>query len=188
MKLESHKTALLTLDLQTGILATGAGYEGVIANASRIVEFARKKNYRVIHVGLGFSEGHPEISDLETPFLKAKRNNLFVKGSPSAEFHRAIMQPGDLVIYKQRISAFSENHLNLTLRTQGIENLVLFGIATSGIVLATVTRGFDLDFKLTIIHDACFDPDTEVHTVLTEKIFPKRGAVVATEAFISEQQ
>jgi nicotinamidase-related amidase len=188
MKLESHKTAVLTLDLQTGILATAAGSESVIASASRIVEFARKKNYRVIHVGLGFSEGHPEISDLETPLLKAKRNNLFVKGSPSAEFHPAIMQPGDLVIYKQRISAFSENHLNLTLCAQGIENLVLFGIATSGIVLATVTRGFDLDFRLTIIHDACFDPDTEVHRVLTEKIFPKRGAVVATDAFILEQQ
>ncbi|MDE1900124.1 MAG: cysteine hydrolase [Alphaproteobacteria bacterium] len=188
MKLEPSKTAILTLDLQQGILAMASGYESVIPNASKIVSFARKKNYQIIHVGLGFSEGHPEVPDLDSPFLKAKQNNLFVKGSPSAEFHGAIIQPNDLVIYKQRISAFSENHLNLTLRARGIENLVLFGVATSGIVLATVTRAFDLDFRLTVIHDACFDADAEVHRVLTEKVFTKRGTVTATDTFISENE
>lgn len=188
MKLEPSKTAVLALDLQKGILAMVDGYESVLPNASRIVELARKKKYQLIHVGLGFSEGHPEVVDLDTPFLRAQQNNLFVKGSPSAEFHSAIAQPGDLIIYKQRVGAFSENHLNLTLRARGIENLVLFGISTSGIVLATATRAFDLDFRLTIIHDACFDADAEVHRILTEKIFPKRGAVTTTDAFISEQE
>ncbi len=187
MKLEPSKTAILTLDLQKGILAMDGGYESVIPNASKIVNFARKKNCQIIHVGLGFSEGHPEVTDFDTPFLRAKQNNLFVKGSASAEFHGAIAQPDDLIIYKQRISAFSENHLNLTLRARGIENLVLFGVSTSGIVLATVTRAFDLDFRLTIIHDACFDADAETHRVLTEKIFSKRGAVTAADTFISEQ-
>jgi len=187
MKLEPSKTAILTLDLQKGILAMGNNSQSVIPNASKLVAFTRKKNYQLIHVGLGFSEGHPEVPNLDTPFLKAKQNDLFVKGSPSAEFHSAIAQPGDLIIYKQRIGAFSENHLNLTLRARGIADLVLFGISTSGIVLATVTRAFDLDFKLTIISDACFDADAETHRVLTEKIFPKRGTVTTTDAFISEQ-
>lgn len=188
MKLEPSKTAVLTLDLQKGILAMGNGYESVIPNASKIVDFARKKNYQLIHVGLGFSEGHPEVPDLDGPFLKAKHNNLFVKGSPSADFHGAIVRPGDLIIYKQRIGAFSENHLDLTLRARGIENLILLGVSTSGIVLATVTRAFDLDFMLTVISDACFDADVETHRVLMEKIFPKRGTVVTTDAFISEQE
>jgi nicotinamidase-related amidase len=187
MILEPSKTAVLTLDLQQGILAMGAGYDSVIPSASKIVDFARQKNYQLIHVGLGFSGGHPEVPDLDTPFLRAKQNNLFVKGSPSAEFHAAIAQPGDLIIYKQRIGAFSENHLNLTLRSRGIENLVLLGISTSGIVLSTVTRAFDLDFRLTIIRDACFDPDAEVHRVLTEKVFAKRGVVSAADEFISAQ-
>ena len=187
MKLEPSKTAVLTLDLQKGILAMGAGYDSVIPNAARIVALAREKNYMLTHVGLGFSEGHPEVADWDTPFQKAKQNNLFVKGSPSAEFHDAIVRPGDQIIYKQRIGAFSENHLNLTLRARGIENLVLCGISTSGIVLATVSRAFDLDFRLTVISDACFDADAEVHRVLMEKIFPKRAAVTTTDTFISEQ-
>ncbi|MDR3568932.1 MAG: cysteine hydrolase [Syntrophobacteraceae bacterium] len=187
MKLEPSKTAILTLDLQKGILEMGSGYESVIPNASRIVDFAREKDYLLIHVGLGFSDGHPEVTDRDTPFLKAKQNNLFVKGSASAQFHGAIAKPGDLIIYKQRIGAFSENHLNLTLRARAIENLVLFGISTSGIVLATVTRAFDLDFRLTVISDACFDADAETHRVLMEKIFPKRGTVLTTDAFVSKQ-
>ena len=188
MRLEPSKTAVLTLDLQKGILAMGEGYGSVIPNAAKIVDLARRKNYLLIHVGLGFSAGHPEVPEFDSPFLRAKQNDLFVKGTPSAEFHGAIIHPGDMIIYKQRIGAFSENHLNLTLRARGVENLVLFGISTSGIVLATVTRAFDLDFRLTVIHDACFDADAEVHRVLTERVFPKRGTVTATDAFISEQE
>lgn len=45
-----------------------------------------------------------------------------------------------------------------------------------------------MDFKITVIHDACFDEDAEVHRILTEKIFPKRGKALATDAFISEQE
>src|ERR1017187_3911418 len=125
MKLDPKKTALLTLDFQKGILGFVPGAEAVIPNASRAVEFARRKQFLIIHVGLGFSEGHPEISDTNSRLKRVKENNLFVKGTPSAEFHSSIVRPGELVIYKQRISAFSENPLHLILRSRGIENLVL---------------------------------------------------------------
>jgi nicotinamidase-related amidase len=138
-------------------------------------------------VGLGFSEGHPEISDTNSRLKRVKENNLFVKGTPSAEFHSSIVRPGELVIYKQRISAFSENPLHLILRSRGIENLVLFGISTSGITLSTLRRAFDLDFRCVVLKDACFDADPEVHRVLTEKIFPTQSTVVAVVAFMAEQ-
>ena len=62
----------------------------------RAVEFARKKQFLIIHVGLGFSEGHPEIPDTESRFKRVKQNNLFVKGTPSAEFHSSIVRPEEL--------------------------------------------------------------------------------------------
>lgn len=187
MKLDPKKTAMLTLDFQKGILAMVPGSDAVISNASKAVEFARKKQFQIIHVGLGFSEGHPEIPDTDSPLKRAKENNLFVKGTPSAEFHSSIAQPKDLVVYKQRISAFSENQLHLILRSRGIENLVLFGISTSGITLSTLRRASDLDFRCVVIEDACFDPDQEVHRVLTGKIFPRQATVLTVDAFIAEQ-
>ncbi len=187
MKLDPKKTALLTLDLQKGIFGFAPGTEAVIPSASKAVAYARKKQYLLIHVGLGFSEGHPEIPDFETRFTRVKQNNLFVKGTPSAEFHDSIFLPNDLVIYKQRIAAFSENDLHLVLRARGIEHLVFFGISTSGITLSTLRRAFDLDFRCTVLKDACFDPDPEVHRVLTEKVFPNQATVLTVDAFIAEQ-
>jgi nicotinamidase-related amidase len=91
------------------------------------------------------------------------------------------------VVYKQRIGAFSENQLHLILRSRGIENLVFFGISTSGITLSTLRRASDLDFRCVVIKDACFDRDQEVHRVLTEKIFPTQATVITVDAFIEEQ-
>jgi hypothetical protein len=80
--------------------------------AAKAVAFARQNQFRIIHVGLGFSEGHPEIPDSESPFLRIKQNNLFVKGTPSVELHGDIFHPEDLVIYKQRVGRFRTTILN----------------------------------------------------------------------------
>ena len=187
MKLDPKKTALLTLDFQKGILGFAPAAEAVIPNASKAVELARQRQFLIIHVGLGFSEGHPEIPDAESRFQKVKQNNLFVKGSPSAEIHASIARSEELVVYKQRVGAFSENHLQLLLRSRGIENLVFFGISTSGITLSTLRRASDLDFRCVVLKDACFDADSEVHRVLTEKVFPSQATVLTVDAFIREQ-
>jgi nicotinamidase-related amidase len=115
-----------------------------------------------------------------------KDNNLFVKGTPSAAFHEAIALPGELIVDKQRVGAFSENQLHLILRARGIDTLVLFGISTSGITLSTLRRAFDLDYRCVVIKDACFDPDAEVHRVLTEKIFPGQATVLTADEFVAE--
>lgn len=188
MKLDPNKTALLTLDIQNGILGMASAAETVIPAAARAVEFARKKKYLIVHVGLGFSPGHPEVPDGESRFARARENNLFVIGTPSAGFHPAIARPEDLIVYKQRVGAFSENQLHLLLRTRGIQNLVFFGISTSGITLSTIRRAYDLDFRCTILKDACFDADLEIHRVLTEKVFPAQAKVLTVDAFIAEQK
>jgi nicotinamidase-related amidase len=187
MKLDPKKTALLTLDFQKGILGFAPDAEAVIPNASKAVAFARKKQFQIIHVGLGFSEGHPEIPNTESRFKRIKENNLFVKGTPSAEVHSSIARQEELVVYKQRVGAFSENHLHLILRACGIENLVFFGISTSGITLSTLRRAYDLDYRCIVLKDACFDADPEVHRVLTEKVFPAQATVLTVDEFVAEQ-
>jgi nicotinamidase-related amidase len=188
MKLDSKKTAFITLDYQNGILGFVPGAESAVPMAAKAIDFARKNHFLVIHVGLGFSEGHPEIPDYESLFLRVKQNNVFVKGTPSAEFHSALFKPGDLVVYKQRVSAFTENHLRLLLCARNIDHLVLFGISTSGIVLSTLRQAFDLDFRSVVLKDACFDPDQEVHRVLTEKVFARQAWVATTDELIAAQE
>jgi nicotinamidase-related amidase len=70
------------------------------------------------------------------------------------------------------------------LRAAGADALVLAGIATSGVVLSTLRQAADLDYRLTVLADACTDADPEVHRVLTEKVFPRQALITSTEEWI----
>ena len=52
MKLDPKKTALLTLDFQKGIFGFVPAADAVVPNAAKAVDFARKKQFLIIHVGL----------------------------------------------------------------------------------------------------------------------------------------
>lgn len=182
---EPSKTALLTLDIQKGIFSFLPKAEAIIPYATKTVEAGRKRKFFILHVGIGFEPGYPEIGPQASTFIRVKERGIFIKGSESTEIHPAIALPGETILYKHRYSAFSENSLKMILRAKGIENLVLLGISTSGIVLSTLRQAFDLDFKCAVIKDACFDPDDEVHRVLTEKVFASQAAVMTAEEFAS---
>jgi nicotinamidase-related amidase len=184
--LDPTKTATLSLDVQGGIFSFLPGAVASLPAAAAAVAASRKAGIRVIHVGLGFEPGYPEISPKNVRFSALKERGAFLKGSDSARIHPDVFQEGDLVIHKHRVGAFSGNELAMVLRAQGIETLVLFGIATSGIVLSTVRAAFDLDFSCIVVKDACFDGDEEVHRVLTEKIFVGPATVVTAAELPAE--
>lgn len=187
MKLDPKKTALLTLDFQQGIFNLAAGAQSIVPTAAKLVGLAREKSFLLAHVGLGFHEGHPEVDERSPMGARLKPSQQFVFGSPSIQFDPSIARPGDLIVYKQRVGGFSENQLHLILRARGIESLVLFGISTSGVVLSTLRRAYDLDYRCVVIKDACFDRDPEVHRVLTEKVFAAQAAVLGADEFIAAQ-
>lgn len=82
-----------------------------------------------------------------------------------------------MVVTKRRVSAFAGSDLDVVLRAYGAGNLVLAGVATSGVVLSTLRQAADLDFRVTVLSDGCLDRDQEVHRVLTERVFPVQATV-----------
>ena len=86
-------------------------------------------------------------------------------------------RPGEPVVVKRRIGAFTGSDLDMVLRDLGVRRLVLAGISTSGVVLSTLRQALDLDLALEVLADACVDGDPEVHRVLTEKVFARHAAV-----------
>lgn len=186
MNFNPETTAILTLDLQKGIFDLVPGSKAALPAAVHAVEAGRRAGIRILHVGLGFSPGHPEIGGSNPTFGRVKEMGLFVQGTESAQFDSSLTRPADTLVYKQRISAFTENTLHMILRSNRIEDLVFFGVATSGIVLSTIRRAVDLDYRCTVIQDACYDRDPEVHRVLTEKVFASQAKVLTAEAFASE--
>jgi nicotinamidase-related amidase len=186
MTFDPKKTAVISLDMQEPVFGFLPGAEVILPSAAVVANLGRATGCFTMHVGLGFEPGYPEISPRNARFSMLKERGLFIKGSESARINDAVFQPGDTVVYKHRVGAFSGNALEMILRARGIEHLVLYGIATSGIVLSTVRAASDLDFTCTVVKDACFDGDAEVHRVLTEKIFVAQGTVVTADALRRE--
>jgi nicotinamidase-related amidase len=84
-------------------------------------------------------------------------------------------------VTKSRVSAFAGTDLEVLLRANDVTTLVLFGIATSGVVLSTVLDAADRDYRLIVVHDCCADLDVDLHETLVSKVFPRPAAVVSAD-------
>lgn len=182
-------TAVLSMDCQTGIVSiyTKDDKDAFLARAASVLNHARSTGITVIHLQVGFRPGLPEVSS---------RNTLFAAIKSSPQHEKLFQEPlgaippviaphaGEVVITKHRISAFAGTDLAMILRAGEIDTLLLFGIATSGVVLSTLLEACDADFRLAVISDCCSDLDSELHNCLVNKLFPARAAVLTAREFI----
>jgi nicotinamidase-related amidase len=169
-------TALLIMDVQDGIVER-LGDAAMLDRTAEALAAAREHGLRVFFVRVAFRPGHPEISPHNRTFSALRDAGGLLEDSTG--IHRAVApREGEPIVTKRRVSAFAGSDLDVLLRAGGIGHLVLCGIATSGVVLSTLRAAADLDYGLTVLHDACADADEEVHRVLTQKVFPRQAEVL----------
>jgi len=171
------------MDLQAAIIRiyTGEQEQSLIGRAADALRSCRDRGITVIHIQVGFRPGMPEINPRNALFAAVRnspeRQKLFQ--GDAGKIHPALGPEGDdIVVTKHRVSAFAGTDLDMILRAKAIDTLLLFGIATSGVVLSTLVDAFDADYRVIVVGDCCADIDADVHKVLVEKFFPRRGTVV----------
>jgi nicotinamidase-related amidase len=171
--------ALLLMDIQNSVLdRVGAG-EPYLDKVVAVQERAEAAGLLVLLVRIAFRPGYPEISSRNKVFSARPPRSGMVIGDPAVEPHPRLMRGnGEVVVTKKRISAFAGSDLEVVLRSRDVTQLVLAGIATSGVVLSTVREAADRDYELTVLEDLCMDADEEVHRVLTSKVFVRQADVI----------
>jgi len=179
-------TALLLMDFQRMLVDSYAiDKEALLVRVKRLAAAARNSGVIVIHVVVGFQFGYPEISRRNSVFSGLKAAGLLATGDRTAEIHPELTpQPGDVVVTKQRVSAFMGTNLDMILRSNNIDMLLLTGILTQGVVLSTLRHAADLDYRAIVVTDGCSDKDPEVQRVLMERIFPDQARVATVEECI----
>ena len=186
---ENRHTALLVMDVQQRIadrFADAGDVKGYLGRVGRAIEAARGSGVPVIYVVVGFRPGYPEVSPRNRTFSALAGAGGFSADDEGSRIHPDVAaQAGDLVVTKRRVSAFAGSDLDVVLRSLDVHSLVLTGIATSGVVLSTLRQAADLDFQLTVLADACLDPDEEVHRVLTEKVFPRQAEIHTVDEWVN---
>lgn len=187
LAIDPKASALLVMDFQTAVVEmVPTEKESLLSRTSKLVEAARRAGMRVIYVVVGFRAGYPEVSPRNQSFGPIRESGRFSEGSAGTEVHSAVRpMPGEVVITKHRVSAFAGTDLEMVLRANGIDTLVLAGIATSGVVLSTIRHAADADYRLVVVEDCCADRDPEVHRVLTEKVFPRQAQTAKVDDCMS---
>jgi nicotinamidase-related amidase len=104
-------------------------------------------------------------SFLEGDFLfRGRMKPHAIRGTPGAEpipeLRRAT---GDVFLPKRRFSAFFKTDLDQTLRTLGVDTVLVTGITTAFCVLATAFDALAHDFSAVIVEDCCAAAKPEVH-------------------------
>jgi nicotinamidase-related amidase len=172
------KPALLVMDVQRAVVDRYPD-PAYLSRLRKAIGAARGGGVPVIYVAVGFRPGYPEVSARNKMFGALARAPRAAGDDKAMAIHPEVAPgPDDIVVTKRRVSGFSGSDLDVVLRAGGIEQLVLTGIATSGVVLSTLRQAADLDFGLTVLSDGCLDADPEVHRVLTEKVFPQQAEVM----------
>jgi nicotinamidase-related amidase len=174
------------MDFQHGIVES-LGQPSVVDAADRAAKAARAAGIPVMFVRVAFRPGYPEVSAANQSFSAASQaGDTLTQDHPATQVHAALTpQPGEPVILKRRVSAFTGSDLEVLLRGAEADTLVLAGISTSGVVLSTLRQAADLDYRLIVLEDACADRDDEVHRVLTGKVFPRQAVVTTADEWIA---
>ena len=186
ISIDPMSSALLVMDFQTVIVDSYAvGKEALLARTAGLIEASRQAGMMVVYVIVGFRAGHPEINPRNFTFAAVKKANLLVLSEANAAIHPAIAPEfGEVVVTKHRVSAFTGTDLDMILRANGIETLILAGIATSGVILSTIRHAADADYRIMVVEDCCSDKDEEAHRILFEKIFPAQAIIVVTDEIV----
>jgi nicotinamidase-related amidase len=176
------------MDLQAGLVSIYVKDPDFVNRAAGVLKLARSAGLLVVHVRVAFRPNLPEVSsrNLLLGAIKASPQHQKLFEGAAGAIHQAVAPEGDeVVITKHRVSAFAGTELDLILRAHDIDTLVLFGIATSGVVLSTLLHAADGDYRLFVVKDCCADLDQDLHASLVDKLFPRQATVVSAADLLS---
>jgi nicotinamidase-related amidase len=172
------KTVLIVIDLQKGIAALPVAHEmePVVRKSAALAEAFRARRLPVVLVNVaggapGRTEQPPRTGDFPPDFTELL-----------PELNR---QPQDHLVTKRTWGAFTGTGLEAWLRSQGVTQVVICGVATSIGVESTARQAFEAGFNVTLAVDAMTDLRAEAHENSLARIFPRLGETGRTDEILA---
>jgi ureidoacrylate peracid hydrolase len=200
-KVDPAHTAVVTVDVQNDFFHND-GYLGKLGAPLRLIQdmaprltqfldVARERGLRVIHVISWHDEqyaspvvteqklrhGHP----MELNGRTLKDAPYCLRGTWGADFYAIDARPGEEIVIKHRYGSFTGTNLDLLLRSQGIQTVILTGAATNVCVESTAREVYMHDYYLVFVSDCTATTSQEAHDYTLKMIDTYFGQVVAAD-------
>lgn len=128
----------------------------ILTNLQKLLKESRKKEFPVIFACDSF---------LKDDFIFRGRMKVHsLRGTKGAEVVEDLTpKPTDIILPKRRFSAFFKTDLDQTLRTLGVDTIIVTGVTTEVCVLMTVMDGLSHDFSAILLEDCTASRKKEFH-------------------------
>lgn len=173
-------TALIVGDIQRGITASYPFARQVVPPLTDLLPRARAAGVLVVFIHTAFRVNRADLppgNALFAGFFDA--GDIFHEGAAGTAIDLPVERE-DVVVLKRRASAFAGTDLDLVLRVRAVDHIAVAGVATSAMVAATCYDGADRGYRITVLRDGCADGDPAVHDFFVDRVFPGRGAEIAS--------
>jgi nicotinamidase-related amidase len=168
--LEPSTTAVLTMELQEGVVGQGAllralvdevNGSGTIDNVRKVCNAARDAGARVVHcTKVSRADGAGEVVNCKIFALaeRQKREQGFGAtdlGTPGAELVAGLEDPRDIVVARLHgMTPFTSTSLDQILRNLGIRTVVATGVSVNLGIYGMAMSALDLGYQVVIPRDA----------------------------------
>ncbi len=155
----------------------------IIPNLQRLLMEGRKRKFPVVFACDSFLEGD---------FIFRGRMKVHsLRGTEGAEVIEDLEpEPTDMILPKRRFSAFFKTDLDQTLRTLGIDTIVVTGITTEFCVLMTAFDGLCHDFSAIILENCTVSRTKELRkgclNLYRENVLNPLLRIMTLEEFLKE--
>jgi len=196
--LDPRKTALLVVDMQNAFMMPGVAHaycayaESIVPNVNRLAQAMRETGATVVWIKTTFGDqsliSWPVLHDMAGAERTERRNAALAEGSKGHEFWSGLdMRPSDLIVNKDRYSAFIQGSSNIAevLRGRGIDTVVVTGTVTNVCCESTARDAMMTNFKTIMVTDANAGHTDEEHNASLIAFYLSFGDVMSTDYLVS---
>lgn len=160
-----------------------------ITNIEKVLDYARKNDIEIIHVGLRFQKGYPELANGKSGLRKAiPKARTFPIEEYGSQFYETVKPIDGEFVVTGRVGAsgFTGSNLDVYLRNNKIENLYLVGYATHVCVESTLREAHEKGYNTFLISDATSAFNRMQQDYVLSEVVHHFGEYLSTKEFVKE--
>ncbi len=157
----------------------------IVENSAKLVAAARERGMRIIWVLI---ERRADSADNAFPITDVliadglKIPHPVTAGSFDAQPPKELeSKPEDLKVFKVRYDAFIGTNLDLLLRGNGIDTILLGGVATNFGVESTARTARDHGYNVVVLRNCSLNVNLEAHEFALTQTLPRFARIMTSE-------